>query len=194
MIFYNLVKNLSKIMFKLGYKLKIIGIENIPKNGKVIICSNHVNLLDPILIAAISPRQLHFMAKKELFKNKFLKIIFNGLGAFPVDREGADLSAIRNSLKILKEDKVFALFPEGTRMTEMNLDSVKPGVAMISIKSKSPIVPVYIDTNYKPFTKLKVIIGKPISFEDYYDKKLSTDDYRELSKRVLKEIYKYKDR
>lgn len=192
MIFYNLFANTTYIYFKFFYKLRVEGLENIPETGRVVICSNHVGFNDPILMTAIMPRKLTYMAKKELFKNRVLSAIITKLGAFPVDRETSGLSAIKTAIKILKSDKVFAMFPQGTRVKEEDLDSAKPGVAMIAIKSKSPVVPVYIDTEYKKFKKLRVNVGRPLNFDEYFDIKLTTEQYEDLSKTILTEIYKLK--
>lgn len=192
MIFYNLFANSTYIYFKFFYKLKIEGLENLPKEGRVVICSNHVGFNDPILMTAIMPRKLTYMAKKELFDNKILSAIITKLGAFPVDRDTSGLGAIKTAIKILKSDKVFAMFPQGTRVKEEDLDSAKPGVAMIVVKSKSPVVPVYIDTEYKRFKKLRINIGKPLYFDEYFDTKLTTEQYESLSKTILTEIYKLK--
>ncbi|RKD34521.1 lysophospholipid acyltransferase family protein [Thermohalobacter berrensis] len=192
MSFYKLAKNLSYLFFNFIYRIEINGLENIPKKGRLIICSNHKSLLDPILVGISLNRKVHFMAKKELFKNKFFSIILKKLGAFPVDRKNTDLSAIKKSIRILKEEKVLGIFPEGTRVNNENIKHAKPGVAMISIKSKSPVIPVYIDTDYKLFNKVKINIGNQIEFKNYYSKKNSQDDYKKVSQEILSSIYKLK--
>jgi 1-acyl-sn-glycerol-3-phosphate acyltransferase len=175
------------------FRVKVIGKDNIPKNGRIIVCANHESLLDPVIIGILFPRPIHFMAKKELFKNKFLNIIITALGAFPVNRKSADLSAIRTSIDILRKEKVLGIFPEGKRIIEENIENAKPGIALITIKAKSPIVPVLIQSKYKIFSKLTIKIGSPIYFNEYYGKKLSTDEYRVLSKEVMKNIYSLKN-
>ncbi|SCG83359.1 1-acyl-sn-glycerol-3-phosphate acyltransferase [Proteiniborus sp. DW1] len=192
MSLYGFARGLLLVIFRLAFRIELQGIENIPDKGKVIVCSNHVSVLDPIIVGISIPRQIHFMAKKELFQNKFLSSLLGKLGAFPVDRDGADLAAIRNSLKVLKCDNVLGIFPEGTRKKDEDADNAKPGIAMISIKGKAPIIPIYIDTEYKLFRKTRVIIGKPIILEEYYDQKLNMDNYKELSRQVMTTIYSLK--
>lgn len=192
MWFYNITTKFFYAYFKLMYKLDVEGIENIPSNGRLIVCSNHISLLDPVLLGAVIPRKLNYMAKKELFENKALAFLIKNLGAFPVDRDATGLSAIKTAIKVLYRDNVFAIFPQGQRVHDIDYDKAKPGIAMISIKSKSPIIPIYIDTEYKLFKKIKVKIGSVISFDEYYDIKLKTEDYNKLSGIVLKEIYKLK--
>lgn len=192
MTFYNIFTKLFSAYYRVLYKLKVSGVDNIPHDGRIIICSNHVGNLDPILLGTIIPRRLNYMGKKELFENKFIAFWIRKLGAFPVDREQSGLSAIKAAIRILKGDEVFAMFPEGRRVQYEDGESVKPGIAMIAIKSKSPIIPIHIDTDYKLFTSIRVKIGKPLNFEEYFDKKLSTEEYITLSKDVLKSIYSLK--
>lgn len=193
MSFYNFAKGLLSFTLRIVYRIEVKGIENVPKDKKAIICSNHISMLDPIIVGIVCPRKIFFMAKKELFKNNILKFILNKLGTFPVNRGEADLKAIKNALKILKNENILGIFPEGSRMKVESIENAKPGIAMISIKGKSPIVPVYIESNYKFFNKVKVTIGKPIEFDDYYSKKLNIEDYKLLSQKVMKTIYQMRD-
>lgn len=193
MYFYKIIKFFLSLILKIFYRIETKGLDNIPKHGRAVLCSNHLNILDPIVLAIAIPRTISFMAKKELFRNKFLVNVLRLLTAFPVDREGSDLSAIRTSLKILQNERVLGIFPEGTRKSKMDLESVKPGIGLISIKAKSPIIPVAIQSNYRLFSKIKIRIGQPIYLNDYYGQKLKTQDYIKISKDILKSIYSLKN-
>jgi len=190
MIFYKVVKNSIRFLLSLIYRIEIQGKENIPMEGKSIVCSNHLNLLDPLLIGTCLRRKINYMAKEELFSNKVFALILNKLGVFPVKRSGADISAIKTALKILKSNEIFGIFPEGTRSKNGEVVEAKPGLAMISIKAKSPIIPVAIVGDYKPFSKIKIIIDKPIDLSHYYGQKNSTEEYQQLSQNVLNHIKK----
>ena len=192
MYFYYILRFIVSIIFRIIFRLEIRGRENIAEIGRLVLCSNHISLLDPIILAIAVPRPISFMAKKELFYNKILSKLIHSLGAFPVDREGSDLSAIKTSFRILKEEKILGIFPEGTRVHEMNLDNAKPGIGLISIKSKSPVIPIFIESKYRLFSRVKIKIGEPIYFDDYYDRRLTTEDYRDISKDILKSIYSLK--
>ena len=194
MSFYNIVKNIVGLFFKIIYRFKVEGKENITKDGKLIICSNHIHNLDPLILSIIYPRQINWMAKKQLFENKILSKILYKLGAFPVDRDEADLSTIKKSLKILKEDNILGIFPEGTRVKEINLNNAKAGVSLISIKSQTPVLPIFIESNYKLFSTIKVYIGEPLDFSDLYGEKLNKEDYLIASQKILKSIYSIKDK
>lgn len=191
MYFYRFAKGLLYILFKIVYRFEVIGIDNIPDQGRAILCANHISVLDPIILGISIKRPISFMAKKELFNNKIFSKILKMLNAFPVDREGSDLTAIRKSIKVLKEEKILGIFPEGTRVHKIDLESAKPGVALIAHKGKSPIIPVLIDANYKLFSKVRIYIGNPIFIDDY-NKKLKTEDYKNISKNILKSIYNLK--
>lgn len=193
MNFYSFAKGLVKIVFKIFFKIEVNGLEYIPSNTRAIICSNHISVLDPVMVGITMPRRIYFMAKKELFDKKLLGLIINKLGAFPVDRNANDLGSIRKAIKILREENILGMFPEGTRVKEQDINSAKPGVSMISIKAKSPIIPIYIDTEYKLFKSVKITVGKPIEFKEFYNKKLKIDDYKMLSQKVMSDIYSLAD-
>ncbi len=194
MTFYKFAKNLVGIILKIIYRVRVYGRENMVEDGKLIICSNHTHNFDPVVVSVVYKRQVHWMAKKQLYENKVLARLWYALGAFPVDRDEADLSTIKNSLRILKEDKILGIFPEGTRVKELNLDNAKSGISLISIKAKSPIQPIYIESTYKLFSPINVYIGKPMEFTDLYGQKLSKDDYLIASKEILQEIYSIKEK
>ena len=188
MLFYKAVKGIARVLFSLVYRIEIEGKEHLPERGKAIVSPNHFSMMDPIIIGAFLPRKVNFMAKEELFSNKLFALILNKLGVFPVKRGGADIGAIRTALRIFNNGDIFCIFPEGTRSKTGEILKAKPGAAMIAIRARSPIIPIAIIGDYKLFSKVKIIIDKPIYLSDYYDKKVSTDEYRELSQEILNTI------
>lgn len=90
---------------------------------------------------------------------------------------------------MLKNENVLGIFPEGTRVSEIDLDKAKAGVALLSIRSQAPLIPVLIKSNYKIFSKVNITIGNPIDNSEYYGKKLSTEEYQNISKSILSKIY-----
>lgn len=194
MYLYKTVKILANIIFRLVYRIEIIGWSNIPKEGRLILCSNHINLLDPIILSMVVPRQVSWMAKKELFESKILAYLINKLGSFPVDRKKSDISSVKNSLRVLNKEGALGIFPEGTRVEGFDIKNAKAGIALISIKAKSPILPVYIDGKYRIFRKIKIYFGETIEFTDFYEKRPTTDDYNLLSQDILRTIYSLKSK
>lgn len=187
----NMIKFLVKLYFKIFYKVEEIGVENIPQNEGIIIAPNHIHFADPLLIGSFYPDKMKVMAKDQLFKNKLLGKFLTFLGAFPVDREGNDIKAIKTSLKILKSNQHLLLFPEGTRniLSGKLHSNGKPGVALLAVKTKTRVLPVTIDSNFKLFGKIKIIYHSPISLDKYYDKKLSTTDYEKIINDLLDYLY-----
>ncbi|HHY27876.1 MAG TPA: 1-acyl-sn-glycerol-3-phosphate acyltransferase [Desulfitobacterium dehalogenans] len=168
MSLYQFFRRLFRLQFRvMGWKVH--GIENFPKSGPVIMVSNHVSNWDPVVAACSVTRDVSFMAKEELFANPLLGGVFHRLGAFPVKRGQGDTSAIRNSLKVLKEGKVLGIFPEGTRSKTGEMQKGFPGMILLMEKSQAPIVPVRVNGTQSLLTRgwghLEVIIGEPITSE-----------------------------
>lgn len=193
MSFYSICQNIVKGLFFPVYRVEVIGEENIPKDDGALICPNHFHWLDPVIVGVYLKREIRFMAKYELFQNKFLKKLLTSLGVFPVRRQEADLNAVKTTLKYLKEGQIVGLFPEGTRIKGGEFGKANPGVAMFSIKSGKPVIPVYIKANYKLFSKIKIVVGKPIDYSKYKKEKMTNQDYLELSQIVMNEIKKLKE-
>ncbi|AGA69766.1 1-acyl-sn-glycerol-3-phosphate acyltransferase [Desulfitobacterium dichloroeliminans LMG P-21439] len=168
MSLYSFLKKVFRLQFRvMGWKVH--GVENFPKNGPAILVSNHVSVWDPVVAACSVPLEVSFMAKEELFSNVLLGRIFQSLGAFPVKRGQGDTSAIRNSLKVLKEGKVLGLFPEGTRSKSGELQKGFSGMVLLMEKSQAPIVPMRVNGTQNLLTRgwgqIEVIVGTPISPE-----------------------------
>ncbi len=172
--------------------LELKGSRNVPSDGGLIIASNHVAAGDPPLLGSACPREVHFMAKKELFKPP-LGLLIKRLNAFPVDREGFDLDSIKNSLELLRLGHVLLMFPEGTRSRDGRLGEPKPGVAMIALKAGVPIVPVFIANTRRAWLnrlsgkRLLVHFGEPMNFRNDDDRQ-SRDRYREIAAEVMRKI------
>jgi 1-acyl-sn-glycerol-3-phosphate acyltransferase len=155
---YRLAQILLWPFFHLFFLLRQTGKEHLPREGKVIVICNHISVLDPITLGVTLPRPIHFMAKIELFKNPLIAKLLKSLNAFPVDRSRGDVASIKKAISILSEEKVFGIFPEGTR----GAGTMKEGAAMIALKSGAPVVPVYIEGRYKLFRPMKVWVGEAI--------------------------------
>ena len=112
-MFYNIAVWIVRVALLVVFRIKTVGRENIPKEGGVIIAYNHRSYWDPVMAGLTCPRKLRFMAKEELFKNKFFGFLIKSLGAFPISRGHGDLGAIKGSLKILAQGDAMLIFPEG---------------------------------------------------------------------------------
>lgn len=171
-IFLYLVTSIGyMVRFKLVYRLEIHGKENIPKDANYIVAANHLSSLDPPLMAAIMPRGIAYMAKKELFNNLFLRWWLDWLGAFAVDREKLGVSTIKTVKALKTTGWVLGIFPQGTRQEAGIISNVTKGFASLAKSTKCGILPVGItgtqEVHYWPFTgKIVVNIGKVIPCSD----------------------------
>lgn len=165
---YAVVKVILRVLFTVVLRMRVEGTENIPKEGPLVIASNHLSLLDPPVIGTAATRKVHFMAKQELFV-PILGDIYKILGAFPVRRGGADRAAIKHGIEILQSSQVLAIFPEGTRSKTGKLGKAEPGVLMMASKAMATIVPCcVIGTDFQRqgriWPKVTVRFGKPMYF------------------------------
>ncbi|MEW6088651.1 MAG: lysophospholipid acyltransferase family protein [bacterium] len=193
-MWYKVVHIVSNVLSKILFGLERKGIENFPGKGPVILASNHLSFLDPIIIPTASRRRMHFMAKAELFTVPVLGWLVKIFNAFPVKRGVLDKSALKNSLDVLKEGNVLLLFPEGTRSPTGEIQEAKPGIGFIVYHSRVPVVPVFVTGTDKAFPrgawmvrpkKVKVIFGKPLNFDKYLSQKGSKDIYTQIGKDIM---------
>lgn len=187
---YQFTKNLVWTTLKPIYRFDIKGLEHFPKTGGVLVCSNHINALDPPVVGITAPRPVHFMAKEELFNLPILKPLLPKLNAFPVKRGLSDREALRKALSLLKSGDVMGLFPEGTRSKDGKLGKGFSGAGFFALKGEADVVPCAIVGPYKPFKRLKVVYGKPIVMQPYRDRKASAD---EVTLVIMNEIQKLLD-
>lgn len=144
---YRLGKILCNIYCTLVYRVEVHGSEKLPKDRGLVLVCNHVTAFDPIFLALKLKRQLNFMAKAELFKNKLLGALLKGLGAFPVSRGTGDTTAIDKAVETVENGDILAIFPEGTRSKTGEMGRFKSGAVVIAQKTGADIVPasIYIE-------------------------------------------------
>ena len=166
--FYKFIKPILGTIYKLYYNPKIIGKENIPKDGSIIIVGNHKHIMDQCNIIISTKRVVHYMAKKEYFDNKKVAWFFKAAGCISVDRSKKDNDAKEKALNVLKEGGALGLFPEGTRnKTDAFLLPFKYGAVSMAKKTDSYLVPFGISGDYKFRSKNLVIkIGKPFKINN----------------------------
>lgn len=183
------------------YVGKVNGLENLPKKGAFIAAANHASYMDHMIIASyiISHlnRKVHFLAKKEHFDNLLKKTWHNYAGAIPVDRQKGGKKALKLGVKALKEGKIIAIHPEGTRTLTGKLQHAKTGVARLALSAKVPVVPIGLIGTFEMLPKGKYIpkfiratmnIGKPMHFDYYYNKKINKKTLREVTTKIMKEV------
>ena len=188
-----IIKTICFIAAKIVYRVKIEGIENVPKNSACIICGNHVHALDaPALIASTS-RKIRFKAKQELWKSvgfKFMAWIFE---VFPVARGQKDTEAIKTSMKILKSNEILGMYPEGTRNGIERGIKPKNGAVNLAIRMNVPIIPFGVSGSFKPFTKVVYRFGEPMNFSNYKDDAKNKEIVDGLTSKVMSRVIELRD-
>lgn len=175
-------------IFKFYYNPKIIGKENIPKEGSILIVGNHKHLYDQCLTIIATKRGIHYMAKKEYFDNKKVAWFFKHTGCISVDRSKKDDKAVNSALEVLKDGGAVGLFPEGTRnKTKEFLLPFKFGAVSMASKTNSYLVPFGITGDYKFRSKnLTIRYGKPFKVDNQDLEEANNKLYNEV-KRLMRE-------
>ncbi len=191
-LFYKVMRAIVSFFTHIFFRIKKYGVHNIPKEGAVILCCNHTSISDILFMGILCPRQIYFMGKDELFKNKILAFILKKLGAFSVNRRTGDKGAINKAEELLLSGKILGIFPEGTRYTDGGAPrKAKAGTAMLALATKAPILPcaVYRDTGkVKPFQKATFRFGAPIYYDEYAGEDTGKAAIRRVSGLITEKI------
>ena len=190
-LLYLIVITLTRIFVKIFYRHKTFGSHNF-QSKRAIIVSNHTSYLDPPLVAASAPENIHFLARSTLFRSIFGGFI-SALNAHPIKRGGVNISAVKDICKLVKRGKKVLIFPEGKRSKDGGLLPLQPGVGIIASLSAADIIPVYIEGAYdiwsssrgfpKLFGKTTAVIGQPITWSGF-----SKMDKKEAQVKIVKAI------
>lgn len=187
----SIVKGVIYIYCKIVHRAKIIGTENIPREGAVLICANHKSFLDPALMEVTCKRpDVRFLARKSLAKNKLLAhlgILFNEI---LVERDARDMKAVKEVLKAFKNNEAIAIFPEGTRNGIEKGEKVKDGAAFFALNSDAIVIPAGIKGGNKPFKKVIITYGKPIDFADEKKNRKDKEIVEKATEKIMNEILK----
>lgn len=169
-----------------------------PASGRVIICCNHVTMRDPIFVSAVHKRQVYYMAKAELFENKFVSGIISSLGAFPVHRGQGDIDAMASAKRLLEKEQVVGIFIEGTRSRTGQLLKPKTGAVLLAHETQSPILPMCITAPGEKvpssFQKLAISCGKLIQPEELGIEEGNVSSYRKAARYVMEQISQLRQR
>ena len=185
---YNFLRMLVSFFVHMVFRVKVNGIENIPKDGSVIICANHLSAWDPVVLQVAVKRRIYYMAKVELFKVFFVGFILKRIKAIPVKRDSSDIAAIKNCLKTLKNGDILGIFPTGQREMVKGEGEVKAGVGLIAGKTQAPVIPVHIKASFKWFSKVTLNIGEPKVYKVPDGEKINVEIAEEFSKDIYNKI------
>jgi len=196
-VIYSLLWNIIKMAARLYLRLEVIGVENIPEKGGVILAPNHPSDMDSFILGASISRPLNTMGKVELFSKPLIGRFFRMLGAFPVNRGAIDSEAIKIAVDRLKKGNVIDIYPEGTVSRDGSLQSPKYGVGLIALMSQVPVVPVAIIGLCKVYPKgsrfpkphkVKIVFGSPLIFSEYYSNPYNKKNRILITEKILEEI------
>ena len=163
-----LARGILAPLFRLAFRLRVGGVENIPTEGPTLFVANHISMWDPPMIgyALVSRRRVYFMAKSELFRVPVLGWVIRRTGAFPVERGGADRSAIRTAREVLDRGDALLMFPEGTRNTDGRIQPAWPGAGALGLADHVRVVPVAIAGSNRRFGPVRVSVGTPLDLSE----------------------------
>src|SRR5579884_411047 len=171
LLVYLIVRGLLQPFFHIYFRMVRIGREHIPAEGPVIVAANHRSFLDPFVIGTMARRPMYYVAKQELFRNRWQAWLLNSLGAFPVRRGQSDEDMIRTAKAILARGDIVLIFPEGTRTRPGSLGRPKRGVGRLALETGAPVVPVAVigtedvrrGWRIRP-RKVRLRAGRPLTF------------------------------
>lgn len=192
--FYPITIFFLRGFFRVFYRLSIYGTQH-PYQGKAILAPNHTSFLDPPLIGAAWPEDAHFLARASLFRHWAGKMILSNLNAHPVQGTAQDIESFRIISRLLSEGKKVVIFPEGERSDTGEFQPIKSGIAMLAVRAKCPIIPVYIHGTFEAWSKhsrwpkfgspIACVFGKPI-FPDSFE----TTDKKHLQEMITQQVLK----
>ncbi|NMA79732.1 MAG: 1-acyl-sn-glycerol-3-phosphate acyltransferase [Clostridiales bacterium] len=187
---FELLKLLLRLFIRIIFSIRIVGKENIPKEGGYIAACNHQSYWDPVFMASVLKGKFAFMAKKELFRNRAFAWLITKFGAFPIERGKRDSGAIETAIERIKMGKVFIIYPEGTRSKDGKLGRGKSGVALIAGMAEAPILPMCISYRGKLRfrTRVTISIGEMIPHEELAVNPENSLELRNASRRIMEEI------
>ena len=171
---WRLSQGMSRVFANLFWKFRVFGLENLPREGGMLLASNHQSLLDPVLVAMVLPREMHFMARRTLFRNPAFRALIASYNAFAIERDTADVKGVNSAIARLEAGNILLVFPEGTRTEDGSIAPMK-SVGVIADRAAVPIVPVLIQGAYEALGKgrliprlgrISLVFGKPLPPSD----------------------------
>ena len=159
-----------------------------------IIMANHRSFADPMALAIkVKSYEIRFIGKRELAHGRLKSWLFSGLHMILVSRHATDMAAMRQCMQTLKEGHILGIFPEGTRHQPEMMQEVESGTAIIALRARVPLLPVYIDGKISPFHITHIYYGKPMELDDLYAQGVNNDTAHQLCQRIHDVFYAMRD-
>lgn len=184
-LLYAIAKPIVSLLLKTILPVKFHNRERLAQDPPYIVIANHSSMLDPVIIGVgVIGHQVRFIGKKELTKNKLAAWLFKQLRMIPVDRHNSDMEAMRACMRVTKEGGILGIFPEGTRHHEGLMTEMESGIGLIALRSRVPLMPVYITGKLKLFRRLHVYVGEAIPTEDLREEGVNRETCEKLMQRI----------
>jgi 1-acyl-sn-glycerol-3-phosphate acyltransferase len=196
--YYSAARLFASGCFGLLTGWEVRGRRHVPREGGLLVASNHISFWDPPMIGSALPREVHFLAKEELFRTPGLGWLIRSLNSIPIRRGVADLSGLARALEVLRQGDALLMFPEGSRMRDGELHPARPGVGMMAVQADVPIVPCYISGSNRPArwwrrgAKVRLWFGPARQWRDLIDPETDLTPgralYHKVGEGVMREI------
>lgn len=198
---YWLIQMVVRGFFRVYFRHRTYGLENVPDERGAVLATNHASMLDPLIAGVDLSRPFFSMAKKSLHDIPLFGSFIRTFHSFPVERGGMDRSALRTAVDLLKKDNIVLIFPEGTRTRTGELQSPRAGIGYIVLEAGCPIVPGYIDGTFEAMGPgsifprpcyTSIVYGEPLRFEEDPSTSGKREQYRRVANRVMNAITELK--
>lgn len=183
-----MVKTLLRGVYRIFYRVKKVGEENISEDCAYIICANHINYLDAAAVTLFTKRKVSFIAKEDLYNIGILNWLAHLFDIIPVNRGTQDLESMKRSIKALNKGEILGIFPEGTRKGIEKGGKAKTGAAYMAIRTGTKVIPVGIQGSFKLFTKVVINYGKPLDYSKYASKTPEKETLEKVSNEIMNTI------
>ena len=189
-LIYSVGRVLANIVFHTVIPVRFHHRERLDREGAMILIANHQHALDPVVMAmGVRKRQAVFLGKKELGKIPWVRALLTRLHCILVDRGNRDMEAMRACMKAVKMGKPLVIFPEGTRRHEGQMEHIESGTALITLRSRAPVIPMYFDRPLAPFRVTNLYVGEPIPCEDLLEQGINAETCEAMNER-MRETYR----
>ncbi len=184
-ILYEVTRVLAHIVFHTLMPVRFHHKERLLQDPPYVVIANHRHALDPVVMAMGIPKhQIVFLAKKELGGTPLTQNLLTRLHCILVDRHNADMEAMRSCMKAIKLKKILLIFPEGTRHHEGQMEQIENGTALIAMRSKAPVIPIYFDRKMSWFKVTNLYVGEPIPYDDLLEEGINTETCEKMNERM----------
>lgn len=196
---YKISRSIAKVIARFYFRVRVVGREHIPQTGPCLLVANHASFLDPFVIGAAAPRTIHYITYAFFYYHPVCHWFCKRAHCIPIKKEGNDVSALKQTLRLLKQGEIVGIFPEGARSKDGKIGKTEPGTALIALKSNVPILPAGIQGTYEAFPKgakfpkprqITISFGRPFFLTDYIcnAEKMNTELQQQAMYAIMKKI------